>query len=44
MRHLTSDAALPLDTDAMPWIPTGPGKSSARCGEHGVHPAGQILG
>ena len=27
MRHLTFEPARPLDTDGMPWIPTGPGKS-----------------
>jgi 2,4'-dihydroxyacetophenone dioxygenase len=27
MRHVTSEPARPLDTDGMPWIPTGPGKS-----------------
>jgi len=27
MQQLTTEPALPLDTDAMPWIPTGPGKS-----------------
>ena len=27
MRHLTFESARPLDTDSMPWIPTGPGKS-----------------
>ena len=27
MRHLISDPARPLDTDSMPWIATGPGKS-----------------
>ena len=27
MRHMTFEPARPLDTDGMPWIPTGPGKS-----------------
>jgi hypothetical protein len=27
MQQLTTEPALPLDTDTMPWIPTGPGKS-----------------
>jgi len=27
MRHVTFERAWPLDTDGMPWIPTGPGKS-----------------
>jgi 2,4'-dihydroxyacetophenone dioxygenase len=27
MPHLTFEPACPLDTEAMPWIPTGPGKS-----------------
>jgi len=27
MRNMTFEPARPLDTDAMPWIPTGPGKS-----------------
>ena len=27
MRHLTFEPARPIDTDRMPWIPTGPGKS-----------------
>ena len=27
MQQLTTEPARPLDTDAMPWIPTGPGKS-----------------
>ena len=27
MRHVTFEPAQPLDTDGMPWIPTGPGKS-----------------
>ncbi len=27
MRQLTPDPALPVDTDGMPWIATGPGKS-----------------
>jgi len=27
MRHVTLEPARPLDTDGMPWIPTGPGKS-----------------
>ena len=27
MRRLTFEPARPLDTDSMPWIPTGPGKS-----------------
>ena len=27
MRHLISEPARPLDTDGMPWIATGPGKS-----------------
>ena len=27
MRRLTFDPAQPIDTDGMPWIPTGPGKS-----------------
>jgi len=27
MRPLTSEPARPIDTDSMPWIPTGPGKS-----------------
>ena len=27
MRPLTFEPAQPLDTDAMPWMPTGPGKS-----------------
>ena len=27
MRHMTFEPARPLDTDAMPWIPAGPGKS-----------------
>ena len=27
MRHVTFEPARPLDTDGMPWIPTGPGKS-----------------
>jgi len=27
MSEPVSDPAFPLDTDAMPWIPTGPGKS-----------------
>ena len=26
MRHLTFDPARPIDTDRMPWIPTGPGR------------------
>jgi ChrR Cupin-like domain len=27
MRNMTFEPARPLDTDGMPWIPTGPGKS-----------------
>ena len=27
MRRLTFEPARPIDTDSMPWIPTGPGKS-----------------
>jgi hypothetical protein len=27
MHHLTFESARPIDTDSMPWIPTGPGKS-----------------
>jgi len=27
MRRLTFEPAQPIDTDGMPWIPTGPGKS-----------------
>jgi hypothetical protein len=27
MRHVTFEPARPLDTDGMPWITTGPGKS-----------------
>ena len=27
MRRLTFEPARPIDTDQMPWIPTGPGKS-----------------
>jgi hypothetical protein len=27
MRDVTFEPARPLDTDRMPWIPTGPGKS-----------------
>jgi 2,4'-dihydroxyacetophenone dioxygenase len=27
MQQLTTEPARPLDTDGMPWIPTGPGKS-----------------
>ena len=27
MRNTTFEPARPLDTDGMPWIPTGPGKS-----------------
>ena len=27
MRRLTFEPARPIDTDRMPWIPTGPGKS-----------------
>jgi ChrR Cupin-like domain len=27
MRHVTFEPARPLDTEGMPWIPTGPGKS-----------------
>ena len=27
MRHVTFEPARPPDTDGMPWIPTGPGKS-----------------
>ena len=27
MRPLTFEPAQPLDTGAMPWMPTGPGKS-----------------
>ena len=27
MRQLTPDPALPVDTDGMPWIATGPGKA-----------------
>jgi 2,4'-dihydroxyacetophenone dioxygenase len=27
MNHQSTEPARPLDTDAMPWIPTGPGKS-----------------
>ena len=27
MRTMTFEPARPRDTDAMPWIPTGPGKS-----------------
>ena len=27
MQHVTSEPARPLDTDGMPWIPTGPDKS-----------------
>ena len=27
MRNVTFEPARPLDTDGMPWIPTGPGKS-----------------
>ena len=27
MQHLSSEPAWPVDTDALPWIATGPGKS-----------------
>ena len=37
------EPARPLDTDAMPWMPTGP-VYLAWCREHGVEPAAQILG
>ena len=36
MRNMTFEPARPLNTDGMPWIPTGP--------EHGVDPAEQLLG
>jgi hypothetical protein len=50
MSRLTFEPARPIDTDAMPWIPTESVNADTQralylnwCREHAVHPAAQIL-
>jgi hypothetical protein len=44
MQQLTTEPARPLDTDAMPWIPTGPGKSFRPLRTREILGTGELVG